>query len=157
MSEYTTSRENDRDDDQILARLRAGLAQSEPAPPDLRDFASAAFTWGSIDAELASLDYDSVEEEIPAGVRSTATARMLSFQAGQWMLDIEFDPVSGRLLGHISPQASYTVELHTSGALFSVESDEVGRFEANGVAPGPLSMVLRFADRLTIKTQWVVL
>jgi len=76
---------------------------------------------------------------------------------GKWMLDIEYDEVSGRLMGHISPESGYTVELHTAGALFSVESDEVGRFEADGIAAGPLSMVLRFREGEVIKTQWVVL
>ncbi len=146
-----------RDDEQILARLRAGLSQSDPVPSDVIEFARAAFTWKDIDAELASLDFDSMDTEIPNGVRSTAVARMLSFQAGQWMLDIEYDPVTAVLRGHISPSAHYSVELHTSGASFVVESDAEGRFQADGIDPGPLGMVLRFDDGQAIKTQWVVL
>jgi hypothetical protein len=153
VTEFTTTPEDAR----ILARLREGLAQSEPVPSDVTEFARAAFGWRNIDAELAELDFDSIDEEIPSGVRSTGTARMISFQAGQWMLDIEFDEGSGRLIGQISPESTFTVELHTSGALFTVESDELGRFSAEGIAPGPLSLVLRFPDRSVIKTQWVVL
>lgn len=153
MSEFTTSRE----DDQLLARLRLGLALSDVAPSDVTAFAKAAFSWRDIDAELAELDFDSIDEDIPSGVRSSATARMISFQAGQWMLDVEYDEAASRLMGHISPEAGYTIELHTSGAFFTAESDERGRFEAGGVASGPLSMVLRFADGQVIKTQWVVL
>lgn len=153
MSEYLASRE----DEGLLARLREGLAESDPVPQDVTSFAKAAFSWRTIEAELAELDYDSVDEDLPAGVRSSTTARMVSFQAGQWMLDVEYDEASGRLLGHISPQASYAIELHSSGALFTVESDEFGRFEADGVRPGPVSMILRFTDGTVIKTQWVVL
>lgn len=153
MSEYQTSRE----DEGLLARLRDGLAESDTVPSDVTSFAKAAFSWRTIDAELAELDYDSVDEDLPAGVRSSSTARMISFQAGQWMLDVEFDETAGRLLGHISPQDEYTIELHSSGALFTVQSDELGRFEANGVSSGPLSLVLRFSDGTVIKTQWVVL
>jgi len=153
LSEFETSRE----EREVLAKLRDGLHQSDPAPSDIAEFAKAAFAWRGIDADLAELDFDSIEEDQLQGVRSTATTRMVSFQAGQWMLDIEFDEGTGRLMGHISPQSSYTVELHTSGALFSVESDELGRFEADSVSPGPLSMVLRFGDGSVIKTQWVVL
>lgn len=153
MSEFTTSRE----DDQLLARLREGLDDRDPVPTDVMTFAKAAFTWRDIDAELAELDYDSSDEDVPAGVRSTATARMISFQVGKWMLDVEFDNTSGRLIGQISPEASFIVELHTAGALFSVQSDEIGRFDADEIAPGPLSMVLRFTDGEVIKTQWVVL
>ena len=153
MNDFSTSRE----DDQLLAQLQAGLSQSDSVPSDVTEFAIAAFSWRNIDAELAELDFDSIEEDLPAGVRSSTTARMISFQVGKWMLDVEFDETSGRLMGHISPEAQYTVELHTAGALFAVESDEVGRFSADGIVRGPLSMVLRFADGEVIKTQWVVL
>ena len=153
MSEFKTSKE----ERELIARLGEALHATDPAPSDIAEFAKAAFAWRGIDAELAELDFDSVEENILEGVRSTATGRMISFQAGQWMLDVEYDVTSGRLMGHISPQASFTVELHSSGALFSVESDEHGRFEADGVAPGPLSMVLRFSDGTVVKTQWVIL
>lgn len=153
MTEFTNTPEDAR----ILARLREGLEQSEPVPTDVTEFAKAAFAWRYIDAELAELDFDSIDEEVPSGVRSTGIARMISFQVGQWMLDIEFDEVTGRLIGQISPESSFMVELHTSGALFTVESDEMGRFSAEGISPGPLSLVLRFPDRSVIKTQWVVL
>lgn len=153
MSEFSTSRE----ERELLGRLRAGLDDTDPVPSDVTEFARAAFTWRSIDAELAELDFDSVDEDMPTGVRSSATARMVSFQAGQWMLDVEYDDTTGRLMGHISPESTYTLELHTAGALFSTESDERGRFEAEGIERGPVSLVLRFPDGQTIKTQWVVL
>lgn len=152
MSEFDRARE-----EELVAGLRRSLEAGDPVPTDVTEFAKAAFTWRDIDAELAELEFDSAGEDLPTGVRSSATARMISFQVGQWMLDIEFDDTSGRLIGAISPEASYTVELHTPGALFMTESDDVGRFEAEGIRPGPLSLVLRFSHRSVIKTQWVVL
>jgi hypothetical protein len=153
MDEFTTSNEEER----LIARLRRGLEESEPVPTDVGEFARAAFSWRDIDADLAELEFDSVDEEQPVGVRSSATARMVSFQAGQWMLDVEHDPIAGRLIGAISPRAEYRVELHTAGAVFTIASDDAGRFEADGVNAGPLSMILHFNDRQVIKTQWVVL
>jgi len=153
LSEYTTP----KDDDQLMARLRKGLGESDAAPADVTSFAKAAFTWRDIDAELAELEFDSVDEEVPSGVRSTGTARMVSFQAGQWILDVEYDETTGRLMGHIAPSARYTIELHTAGTFFTTSSDESGRFHADGVIPGPLSLVLRFEDGQVIKTQWIVL
>ncbi len=153
MSEFDMTPE----DEIIIARLRRGLDDSDPVPSDVTEFARAAFAWREIDAELAALEFDSVEEETPVGVRSSATARMLSFQAGQWMLDIEYDDSAQRLIGAISPQTLYTLELHTAGAYFTTESDDAGRFQADGVARGPLSLVLHFADGQIVKTQWVVL
>jgi hypothetical protein len=152
LSEQSTSR-----DESLIAALRAGLDQSDPVPGDVTAFARAAFTWRDIDAELASLDFDSAESGQDVGVRSSATARMISFQAGQWMLDIEYDEIAGRLLGVISPEAPFSIDLHTSGAFFTTESDPSGRFQAEGVSRGPLSMVLRFLDGQVVKTQWVVL
>lgn len=146
-----------REDEMLLSRLREGLESSDSAPADVAEFARSAFSWRTIDADLAELEFDSIDEELPSGVRSSATARMISFQAGQWMFDVEYDEVTGRLLGQISPQTSYTVELHTTGALFSVDSDSSGRFAAEGIAPGPAYLILRFLDGTSVKTRWVTL
>jgi hypothetical protein len=81
----------------------------------------------------------------------------MSFQAGRWMIDIEYDETAGRLMGATTPPGRYTIELHTAGARFTTESDDSGRFSAEGVVRGPLGMVLRFADGEVVKTQWVVL
>lgn len=141
----------------LLAMLRKGLEETDSVPSDVAAFARAAFTWRDIDAELAALDFDSAEEGVPSGVRTSTTVRMMSFQAGQWIIDVEYDEVAGRLIGATSPPARYSVDLHTSGATFTTESDDLGRFTADGVAPGPLGMVLRFTRGQVIKTQWVVL
>lgn len=153
MSEFETSKE----DGALIAALREGLGASDPVPGDVSEFAKATFAWRDIDAALAELAFDSAEEDLPSGVRSAATARMLSFQAGQWMIDVEFDEASGRVIGAISPEAAYTVEIHSPGAYFTADSDEQGRFEAAGVSPGALSLVLRFTHGPVVKTQWVVL
>ena len=153
MSEKPMSHE----DEEILATLRRALDESDLAPSDVSEFAKAAFRWREIDAELAQLDFDSVDEDVPSGVRSSATARMLSFQTGRWVLDVEYDEVSRRLIGQIEPETPYRIDLHSAGTFFTVESDEQGRFEAEGILTGPLSMVLRFVGGPVIKTQWVVL
>ncbi len=144
-------------EDQLVAKLRAGLNAIDPAPAEIAEFAKAMFEWRSIDAELASLDFDSVNEDVPSGVRSTATTRMISFQAGKWLIDIEHDPVTGRLLGTVSPESDFTVDLQTSGGRFSVRSDEFGGFVAEPVQQGPLSLIVRFADGSVVKTEWIVL
>lgn len=152
MSEFESAEE-----EKLIAALRKGLGDSDPVPRDVIEFAKAAYTWRDIDAELAELEFDSIDEDIPSGVRSSATARMISFQAGQWMIDIEYTEAFGRLIGAISPRARYTVEVRTAGTSFTTESDDSGRFEAEGVSPGPASLVLRFPDGQVVKTQWVLL
>lgn len=153
MSEFETSKA----DEELVAALRRGIGESDPVPDDVAGFARAVFAWREIDAALAELDFDSAEEPVPSGVRSSATARMVSFQAGQWMLDVEYDETSGRLIGAVTPQAEFTLDLHTAGGFSTIRSDESGRFEAEGVTPGPVSLVLRFGRGETIKTRWVIL
>ena len=148
---------NSHEDDQLVAKLRTVLSSTDPVPSDVTSFAVAAYSWRTIDAELAELDFDSIEEDVPAGVRSATTARMVSFQAGKWLIDIEHDPTTGRLMGQVTPESQFIVELHTTGAHFSVESDSDGHFEADSVDTGPLSLVLRFADGAVVKTTWIVL
>lgn len=153
MSEFNES----RDDELLLALLRKGLEESDPVPSDVAAFAEAAFSWREIDAELAELDFDSADEDLPSGVRSSVTARMISFHVGQWTLDVEFDETSGRMMGAISPEISYSIDIHSAGTFFTTQSDDAGRFQAEGLLRGPLSLVLRFPSGFVFKTQWVVL
>lgn len=146
-----------REDAELLAGLREGLSQSDPVPFEVVEFAKAAYAWRDLDGDLAALEFDSIDEEVPSGVRSTTTFRMISFQAGQWMIDVEYDEATQQLRGAITPEARYTIELHTSGTYFITESDQAGRFVADGVSPGPLGMCLRFRDGGVVKTEWVVL
>lgn len=144
-------------EDEIIERLRRGLQQSDPVPSTVSEFASALFTWRDIDAELAELSFDSIDEETPSGVRSTTAARMISFEVGKWTIDVEYSPTTGLLMGSVSPESAFAVELHSRGALFTVESDDLGRFEFDGIDPGPASLVFRFSDGGTVKTNWIVL
>jgi hypothetical protein len=144
-------------EDRVMSLLRRGLDESDPVPVDVVDFAKAALAWRSIDAELAELSYDSSHEQTPAGVRSTSTARMLSFETGDWLADLEYSPATGRLMGQVEPARIMTVELHLGGGVVATEADELGRFVFDGVLPGPIALVFRLSDDETVKTQWVVI
>ena len=66
------------DDDELLAFLDEALRTEGDVPPDFVAAGKAAFTWRSIDAELAALVYDSERE--PALTRTqTADLRALTF------------------------------------------------------------------------------
>lgn len=146
-----------KDRDEIIEVLRSGLHQSDPVPPVVAEFAAALFSWRDIDAELAELAFDSIDEDVPAGVRSSTAERMVSFEVGRWNIDLEYNEDTRILLGSISPEANFTVELHRRGALSSAECDELGRFRFEDVARGPASLVVRFPDGSTVKTTWIVL
>ncbi len=151
MSEFTNN------ESELIEKLRRGLQESDPVPETVGEFAKALFTWRDIDAELAEMAFDSADEETPSGVRSTAVVRMISFQAGQWLVDVEYDEAKGHLTGRISPDTQGTVELHSSGAHFAVESDKAGHFSFEGVGRGPVSLVIVFEKGQAVKTNWVIL
>ena len=146
------------EDQDLIAKLRETLAEADPVPSDVGDFAKTAFTWRDIDAELASIAFDSSTEDVPSGVRSTSLARMLSFEVGRWTIDIEYNESTQRLIGQLDPAQQVTVELHFAGGALGLMSDDLGRFEFDNVLRGPVSLVIRTPGNLeVIKTEWTVL
>jgi len=146
---------------ELLALLRDMLEEIDPVPATLLDVARASFTWRTVDAELAELTADSILDG--AAVRSTRTPRLLTFTAGATTLVVEVatpypSPATGRrLLGQIvAPRAAELEVRHADGSL-TVAADEFGRFRAERVPPGPISLACRFADpaEREVVTSWV--
>lgn len=152
MSESTSQHE-----ERLLSQLRRGLDESDPAPADVTDFAKAALSWQTIDADLAQLTYDSIEESNSATVRGVAVSRMLAFESGEWTIDLEHDPVTGHLIGQIEPAGVVTIELHVLDTVLVSDTDEQGRFSFQGIQSGPFALVIRFDGDETVKTEWVIL
>jgi hypothetical protein len=143
-------------EERLLSLLRRGLDQSDPSPADVAEFAKAALSWRTIDADLAQLSYDSSEESNSV-VRGVATSRMLAFESGELMIDLEHEPVSGRLLGQLEPAGRMTVELHVLDTVLVTESDELGRFSFDGIQSGPFALVIGLDGDEVVKTEWVIL
>jgi hypothetical protein len=144
-------------EDEIMSRLRRGLDQSDPVPTDVTEFAKEALSWRTIDAELAQLSYDSTDETTSTTVRSTASARIVGFETGEWMIDLEHDAATAELRGQIQPARRVEVELHVIGAVLVTEADELGRFSFEGVEAGPVALVIRIDGDEAVKTEWIVL
>lgn len=152
------SNSTDPRDEELIARLKAGLENSDPVPSDVTDFAKAALGWRDADAELAEIAFDSTEEGAMAAVRSSATARMISFEAGRWTIDIEYDESSRQLLGQVDPAGAVSIEIRYAGGVMTTESDDMGRFDFDEIPRGPMSLVVRVSGDLeVIKTEWTVL
>ena len=69
-------------DDDLLELVGRALRAADPVPDRVIDGARAAWTWRTIDEELAELVFDSAAEL--TGVRSEDTARQLTFRAPGW-------------------------------------------------------------------------
>ena len=153
-------------DDDLLHELRALFDRVDPVDPRLLEQARSAYTWRTVDAELAELSFDSlVDREMLAGVRDDATAtlgpRMLGFGAvagGEDVaIEVEISPGHDRpvLVGQLLPPRRAAVELQAgSGEVTTVVSDELGRFRVEALPAGPLRLRVRHGDRI-VETTWV--
>lgn len=152
------TQERDLGDARILELLGSALVEADPVPEDVTAFAVAAFSWRDIEAELAEISFDSLDEAELSGVRGPNDVRMLSFETPDLGLDFEYR-TGGRLVGQIDPPQAATIELHQGGEVATVEADDLGRFAFDEVAPGPVSIVCRtHGDHsIVIKTAWTIL
>lgn len=146
-------------DDHLVELLGQALRAAEPVPDHVLEHARAAWTWRTIDQELAELVFDSSTEL--AGVRSEDTARQLTFRSPGVEIEVMVpDAGTRRIVGQLIPPAEQTVQLVVGDGDTVIEehSDRLGRFTFESVAPGPIKMVVVDEDgRQLVTTEWVLL
>ncbi|SRR6266511_3849598 len=154
------------DDEALLEELRAVAARVDPTPEFVLSAAKAAFTWRTIDdelAELAELTYDSALEEEGAGaVRGGKGPRMLTFEAPEVTIELEVTSSGAQrsLMGQVVPPAAGRVEVRHAGGIAEAEVDELGRFKIEGVERGPASIRLHrpsAPDAALVATDWLAI
>lgn len=148
------------DDLQLLAKVREVYAEIDPVPPHVVAAAKAAIAWRSIDSELAELVEDTELTPV-AGVRSGAAPRLVTFEADTLTVEVEISETGDRrrLMGQMVPPTAGEVEIRNAECTQVVEADDLGRFSAADVPPGPVSLVCRLrgtAERPVI-TSWIVI
>ncbi len=149
-------------DDEVLSLLKRAVEEHDPVPADAVRAAKEAWTWRTIDAELAALTYDSVvDEERLAGVRGAATTRALSFEAGELVVDLEVtDDGDGlRIRGQLAPAgpAAVLLEFSDGRAPVVMLTDELGRFGAERTAPGVARLRVEPGVVGGLVTDWVAI
>src|SRR5674536_188336 len=142
------------DDDRLLAELRRVLRRIDPVPPHVTAQAKDAFTWRTVDEELATLAYDSRVELEPTGVRSPETQpRTLTFEAGGVLLELGVN--AGVVLGQVVPPAPGTAQLRSAaGHTVTAAIDDAGSFVLRPVPAGLVRIRVRVADGAGITTEW---
>ncbi len=150
----------EEEDERLLETLRGVAQRIDPVPAEVEAAARGAYTWRTVDAELAELAYDSLlDDDRLAGVRADDAPRTLTFEGPAYSVEIEVAEVAGgrRLLGQLVPPAPARIEVRHSGGLLRLGADEVGRFSADGVAPGPVSLrcMVEGVDGPPLDTAWV--
>jgi hypothetical protein len=149
-----------RDDDQeLLAALREAAEVADPVPAAVSDAAQASLTWLRVDAELAELVEDSAGAAL-AGVRSEQASRLVSFSAGPVTIDMEIvmSGESRRLIGQLTPTGAGELEVRHADtrSATTVPVDDLGRFTADRVEPGLVSLVTTPPGAATpVATTWL--
>jgi hypothetical protein len=129
-------------DDELEDELREAAARLDPIPAGLLRGAVEAYTFRTLDTELAELTFDSlVADEL---VRGPDRPRLLTFQASARTIEVEV--TEGRLIGRITPAEPAEITVRSRDRVTSVTADELGRFQT-GLGAGPYS--LRCGDVVT--------
>ena len=151
---------SERDDEELMAELAAAVEEEAAVSDRRRAAAKAAFTWRTVDAELAELLHDSALD-VGAAVRSGSDGpRMLSFRRAAVTLEVEIDgeSVLGEVIDEHEDDASpATVTLQRPDADDrTVEADASGFFRFEEVGPGSVRFVVARAG-WSLTTPWATI
>jgi len=143
------------DDEALADEIGSLIAEvDEPEEAVLRA-AEAAFTWRTIDAELAALTFDSADAELAVAARGPAVRR-LAFERGEVTLDVEIGPSPA---GPLSIVVSSDVEGGVAGCVTTggaetaaVVGDGTATLEVPG--PGPIRLTLTAQGLEVLRTGW---
>jgi len=127
------------EDEALLDQLRKALDYAGPV--DLAvSVGSAAFTWRTIDDELAraSLVFDSLMESTTRA-SGDDSAQLLVFEADSISIEVEINP--GQLVGQVVPPTAGTVELLTpEGVVGQSAIRDLGTFTIEVRTRGPVRL-----------------
>jgi hypothetical protein len=149
------------DDAWLEEELRGLAARLEPVPDRLVQAAVDAYAWRTVDADLAELVFDSLADQDEAAlVRGRQQERLLSFRAGGLTIEVEVTAAgpSRRLIGQLVPPQRAEVEIRHQDEVVTLITDEFGRFIAESLPAGPVSLRCGPADqahRSAVVTDWV--
>jgi hypothetical protein len=147
----------------LLGELRLAGALDAP-PPEVIAAAKAVIVWRTLDAELAELAYDSSQDDLAlAGMRgagATSARRSLTFEAAGVTLEVEAITAGSRrrLVGQLLPPQPGRVDVRHRDGSVTVAADEAGRFSADGLPSGPVSLRCQGIGQepVSIVTDWVL-
>jgi hypothetical protein len=150
------------EDEELLQELRAAARRFDPPPDSVMEAARASLTWRTIDAELAALEFDSVVDLATAAVRGGEGPRLLTFAAPGLSIEVEVSPIGSRrqLVGQLVPAQPARIDVRHAGGVTTVRADQLGRFGADAISAGPVSLRCHLGDTpssLPVVTEWIPL
>jgi hypothetical protein len=150
------------DDEGLLAAVREMLGRDEPPPEWSVDLAKSSYGLRAVDAELAALTSDSGLATAASSVRSGTAPRLVVFDTGDLSLEIEIEPStpvgSWRLVGQLVPASAARIQIRQQGAEpVWVDVDDLGRFAADHLAGGSLSLTCMREGTRAAVTEWIAI
>ncbi len=121
------------DDDALLAELGRVLRERAGPPAEVVASAKELFGLRALDAELATLSYDSLLDAESAAVRSVADQpRTLTFDATGLTIELEIETTADgrRVMGQVIPAGDTTLTVTIDGVVSRPDLDDFGRFVA---------------------------
>jgi hypothetical protein len=136
------------DEEHLFDVLHTALSTTPAPSPEVVRAAKAVYMWRTIDADIASLAYDSLRDhELAAtGMRAeSASLRTLTFSTHDTLIELG---VSGSsLLGQIAPQSAGVVEVrHGDAVTARVPVNELGCFTITPVPSGSFVLHCQLAS-----------
>jgi len=153
----TSSRE---DDDRLLEELRAALRASGSPTPAMKEAGAVAYSWRTVDAELAELDADPAEgasrEDYALARDGDLGPTVLRFTTPS--ASVELQESDDGWAGMLEPAADGEVSVFgADGALLETAAiDELGTFFIAPATGGPVRLRCRTASG-ELLTDWCLL
>lgn len=148
------------EDEKLLSRLREA-GKLDAVPLETVAAAKASYALYTLDAELAALTFDSEREsdQLLVGVRGPEATRLMTFESPALTVEVEAvaEGSRRRLVGQLVPPQAGRLEIRHAQGTVAVEADDLGRFSAEDLPPGPVSLHCQ-GERTTVavETDWVL-
>jgi hypothetical protein len=145
------------EDIRLLTALGEMFDVVDPVPPAAVQAGYAAFTWRTIDAELAELCEDSLLAGSTAGGIRGSDTRLLTFEAPSVNVVVEVTDVGDRrkLVGQVIPVVACELRIEHPAGTTTVDVDELGLFSAESVPCGPARIAMTVPGGGAVVTSWV--
>jgi hypothetical protein len=127
-------------------------------PPGFAEAGKSAYTWHTIDAELAALTFDStIHSADLAAVRGPqASPRYLTLASTE--LTIELEVGSDAIVGQVVPsQPGQLDACPANGTAVTVDIDDVGCFVIRPLPSSPFRLRCRASQGAEVLTTWITL
>ena len=149
-----------RSDEEMLEELALVLRTREAAPLAVVEAARSAFSWRTVAAVIAGLEFDSAvdDDDDLARVRDAGSERRLRFRGGDRVVEVVLVDNNSRLAGRIVPPLAGSVLLrHSGGATLSTPVNDLGQFFFDTLLRGAISLRPVPSDTTIgdFETEWV--